>query len=161
MDEIELRAVLDETDAELGEPPETLVSVHINGEDLRAIIASSQRDVRTRRWETEDSAREECPSLDEWLAVDNWDVWLDLSDVAPPSRHWLGEPGEWLEEQGLAAVLTCSCGMFGCGGVAARIALEHDTVTWSEFRFANAGPVVPIGPFTFDPAAYEAAIAAL
>ena len=160
MDVIELRAEI-ETDLEPGDDPETVVTVHINGEDLRAIIATTQRDARTRRWETDEWVRENYASLDDWLAIDNFDVWLDLTDVAPPSRHWLGEPDEWLSERGRAAVLTCGCGMFGCGGVAARITVARDTVTWGDFRFANSPTVVPIGPFTFDRAAYEAAIAAL
>ena len=40
-------------------------------------------------------------------------------------------------------------------------AIEDDVVTWDDFREANFPKVVPIGPFTFRRAAYEAAIAAL
>jgi len=36
--------------------------------------------------------RERYASLEEWPAPDQWLNHLDLDDVAPPSRHGLGEP---------------------------------------------------------------------
>ena len=37
---------------------------------------------------------------------------------------------DWLCEEGRIAVLTCSCGEIGCGGVLADIEFTHETVTW-------------------------------
>ena len=162
MDVIELDR--DELEGDWGGGAERfdVVAVRINGEELRVLVVETQRAELTQRWETEDYPRENYASLEDWLAPDHWMDYLGWGDVAPPSRHWLGEPDPILEERGRAAVLTCTCRCYGCGGAAARITIEDDdVVTWSDFRLANSDTLVPIGPFRFDRAAYEAAIAAL
>lgn len=81
---------------------------------------------------------------------------LAFDDVAPPSRHWLGEPYDVVFER--AAVLDGTCGVAGCCGVSARIDTGIDSVTWSDF---SVGPnsALDLGPFVFDRAAYEATLA--
>jgi hypothetical protein len=88
-------------------------------------------------------------------------AFMFLDDVAPPSRHWRGEPIYRLSEDGKAAVLTCSCGDFGCGGVSARITIDAETVTWSDFQEANSPKVIPLLAFRFSRSAYEAALSDL
>lgn len=79
--------------------------------------------------------------------------------VAPPSRHWLGEPK--YEEDGRAVILDGSCGVAGCCGVMAHITLARRFVVWSDF-FARGHPPLPDGlHFEFDRTDYEAAIAEL
>lgn len=84
---------------------------------------------------------------------------VDVALVAPPSRHWLGEPVD--EEEGQAVILDGGCGFAGCCGVMARITLDGPIVVWSDF-FATGRPPLPTGlHFEFDRTAYETAIAAV
>jgi hypothetical protein len=60
-------------------------------------------------------------------------VWggVPLRVVAPPSKHWLGEPHpDWSGERG-AAVIDGSCGAWECCGVTARIKLLETEVMWA------------------------------
>ena len=161
MDEIEIRR--GEIEGNWGGGPQVfaVVTVHINGTDLRALVQAPDRDAMVQRWEDDVTLRSLYETRDEYLDPENYEAFLDLSDVASPSGHWLGQPDTELEEDGRAAVLTCTCRTYGCGGTAARITIADDVVTWDDFRHANSGPRVPIGPFRFDRVAYEASIAAL
>ena len=98
-------------------------------------------------------------------------VGLDVAKVAPPSRLLLGEPDGWFCcHPGIGTLLTCTCGELGCGSVNCFIAADDERVVWSEFR-GDLGPIGPdgrrresyagFGPFEFDRAQYEAALAAL
>ena len=67
-------------------------------------------------------------------------------NVLPPSTLWLGgeqDPRRFDEHVRYpgprVAVLRCSCGEIGCDSVIARIALDGDRVTWSDFDRAPAG----------------------
>ncbi len=84
---------------------------------------------------------------------------VDVGLVAPPSRHWLGQPV--YQEEGRAVILDGECGCAGCCGVMARITLDGPVVVWSDF-FARGRPPLPQGlRFEFHRSAYEAAIAAV
>lgn len=98
-------------------------------------------------------------------------VGLDVANVAPPSRLLLGEPDGWYCcHPGIVTILTCTCGELGCGSVNCFIAADDERVVWSEFR-GDLGPIDPdgrwrksyagFGPFEFDRAQFEAAIASL
>jgi hypothetical protein len=63
---------------------------------------------------------------------------------------------EWVPD-GYAAVLTCSCGEFGCGGAIVRMQFEARLVTWSDFKTANDEVSVLLGKFTFGRTQYEEA----
>jgi hypothetical protein len=65
-----------------------------------------------------------------------------------------------LYEDGHAAVLTCSCGQLGCGGVIARIEFSNETVTWSDFRHANYRTPQGLGSSVFSRYEYGRALAA-
>lgn len=82
--------------------------------------------------------------------------------LVPGHRLWAGEPPEddYLVEDGRVAVLTCTCGNFGCGEATALVEFEDGRVRWSDFHGANFGAPVDLGPFEFDRAAYDAALAA-
>ena len=161
MDAIEIGR--DEVEEDWGGGPEkvSVASVYINGTDLRVLVGEPEHDSMVQRWETDAALRDLYETRDEYLDPRNHQGFLDLSDVAPPSGHWLGRPEPELAEDGRAAVLTCTCRIYGCGGTSARINIMDDVVTWDDFRHANSRRIVPIGPFTFDRRAYEAAIAAL
>jgi hypothetical protein len=82
---------------------------------------------------------------------------VHYAEVAPPSRHWLGEPADLVD--GRVVLLDGSCGIAECCGIVAHIDLGPDHVRWHGL-FARGGDPVPPGlSFTFDRAQYEAAIA--
>jgi hypothetical protein len=95
------------------------------------------------------------------------DVWSRLATdrVAPLSVAEI-RTGIWATEgatdeflvadDGRVAVLTCTCGFFGCGGAAARIGIEDDVIRWTDFATYDAERLVDVtlGAFTFDRAAY-------
>jgi hypothetical protein len=127
---------VEEGDEDLDFP---VVAVMINGVDLRTLVV--------------DALRKKRPGVDFWFDSDA--LCLDLRDVAPPSRHWLGVPSDSeLVVDDYVAVLTCSCGAFGCGGTAAHIVVGDDVVTWSDFVDPWCTPE-DVGTFRFDRTQYE------
>ncbi len=84
--------------------------------------------------------------------------------VAPPSRHWLGEPdrsyvGDDDHDLQFPVVLDGSCGIPECCGVMARIKISDATVTWSEIS-GRGRSAIPNGlTFTFERKQYEREIA--
>lgn len=85
---------------------------------------------------------------------------VDVSLVAPPSRHWLGSP-EYVELD-RAVVLDGNCGEAGCCGTMARISIYRDVVRWDDFFLAGdqLGRAKNL-TFVFDRREYEAAIDAV
>jgi len=79
------------------------------------------------------------------------DLWSGTFD---PSTY----DGE-LYVEGRTAVLTCSCGQLGCGGVVACIGFTYETVTWGDFRHANYLTTQGMGSFVFDRSQYDSALA--
>ena len=85
---------------------------------------------------------------------------VDVSLVAPPSRHWLGSP-EYVESD-RAVVLDGDCGEAGCCGTMARISIFREVVRWDDFYL----PGDQLGraknlKFVFDRREYETAIDAV
>ncbi|HST57120.1 MAG TPA: hypothetical protein VLK84_00440 [Longimicrobium sp.] len=76
-------------------------------------------------------------------------------------------PGEWVlppaDGKGhVVAVLGCTCGVTECWPLLVRITRKADVVVWSDFRQPRRGwPHEGLGPFTFDRAQYDSALAAL
>jgi hypothetical protein len=93
---------------------------------------------------------------------------LELLAVAPPSRHFWGEPTSAIYESGgFTQLLECpGCREAGCKPLFCRIRVEESRVRWSEFReSAVPGPrdwdYSGLGPFEFDRVQYEAAVRGL
>ena len=93
---------------------------------------------------------------------------LELAAVAPPSRHFWGEPQFSLYGgSGVVQVLECSgCREAGCMPIFCRIEVAPDLVRWSEFRASwDPDPTdwdyTSLGPFEFERAQYEAAVSGL
>ncbi len=71
-------------------------------------------------------------------------------------RHLLGKPA--LEsDDGLAVLLGCECGEWGCWPLGARIHLDQNIVKWSDFHNRHRGgwDLSALGPFVFDREQYE------
>ncbi|HKQ04403.1 MAG TPA: hypothetical protein VJ464_04690 [Blastocatellia bacterium] len=59
---------------------------------------------------------------------------LPVEYFAPPSRHLFGEPSEaGALGKNRVLLLGCPCGIIVCWPLGARIAIEKDKVSWSEF----------------------------
>jgi hypothetical protein len=83
------------------------------------------------------------------MAVDAGDD-LAIWGPRPPSPGPVNEV-----PSGFVPVVTCGCGIFGCGGGYARVIFRTDTVVWNDFRSATHDRPVPVGYFTFDREQYE------
>lgn len=84
---------------------------------------------------------------------------VDIGLVAPPSRHWLGQPA--YGEEGRAVILDGTCGVAGCCGVMACITVSETIVGWSDFVAWGRPPLPDALHFDFDRTAYETAISAV
>lgn len=116
MDEIELKTVK-ELDA-FDEPTDE-VDILINGGDLRNLV---------REVELPFAAEEGSPHLAGGYTG------LPPEAVFLPSRRLLGEPSErYDDDEERISLLGCGCGVVGCWPLMARISLDADTVTWSDF----------------------------
>jgi hypothetical protein len=85
--------------------------------------------------------------------------------VAPPSRHWLGEPREgWVGDRGIV-VVDGSCGVWECCGVTAHIEFTDDEAYWAVDRSGTDWDRLwrwrRLAWLRFDRPEYEAAISSL
>jgi hypothetical protein len=60
--------------------------------------------------------------------------------------------------EGYVPVLFCTCGNFGDGGVVARVVVENERVTWTDFKTLDGEKAERLGPFTFRRKQYEYAL---
>jgi hypothetical protein len=89
---------------------------------------------------------------------------LPAEVALPPSRLFLGEPDEVLQDGERTQILGCTCGAWGCWPLLTRISVSPDRVVWSDFANPHRGPdsrashwrYESVGPFEFSRAAYEA-----
>jgi hypothetical protein len=80
---------------------------------------------------------------------------VSMNLVAPPSRHWLGEPTYTDYEK--AVILDGKCGFAGCCGVMAHIGVSPTAVVWEDF-YGLGHPWVGEPRFEFERDEYEAAL---
>jgi hypothetical protein len=134
--------------------------IRVNGEDLRLIAAEATRDL----WLTELSGKDDDEKMWRFVLEQHRNLWA--SELSAPSRLLLGEPdadhqrthGLW---GGRTPLLGCgSCGDWECWPLLAVISADDRIVTWSEFvqPHRKQWGELSIGPYTFDRAAYEAAL---
>ncbi|HVG00174.1 MAG TPA: hypothetical protein VND68_10075 [Chloroflexia bacterium] len=92
---------------------------------------------------------------------------LPPEDVLPPSRHFLGEPRWEVYRDGeKVSVLDCTCGTPGCWSFLAKITINEESITWSDFEQVHRREDHPnggwsyagLGPFTFDREQYLGAL---
>jgi len=64
---------------------------------------------------------------------------------------------------GKSPVLGCECGEWGCWPLLARVVVDQDAVTWTDFEQPHRRDrdYSGFGPFVFDRRAYEEAVAAI
>ncbi len=139
-----------------GQLPGLLWGIRIDGTDLRTYTADATRDLWRQEHEEESPAENELFLLHQHGG-------LSLREAGEPVRHFLGDPAPEFADPstGTTPVLGCSCGIWGCWPLLTIITTTPDTVTWSSFRqpFRKEWGELPMGPYTFDRAAYEAALA--
>ncbi|NEE00133.1 hypothetical protein [Phytoactinopolyspora halotolerans] len=83
-----------------------------------------------------------------------------IADDGLPASHYLGEPVEtWFDDHD-TILLGCTCGDPGCWPLTARVEVSDTTVAWSGFRNGHRDwDLADLGPFVFDRADYEEALA--
>ena len=121
--------------------------IRVDGTDLRARAAWATREL----WGPELVEQLEEPEREVPEFLWHQHAGRDVEDFPASS---------FLTEAAAAPVLGCSCGVWECWPLEARIALTPTTVTWSSFRqpFRKQWGDLPIGPFVFDRDAYETAL---
>ena len=74
-----------------------------------------------------------------------------------PSRNFLGEAYAhgFVAPREKSILLQCTCGITDCWFLLARITVEDDRVTWSDFEQFHRDWRYDLGPFVFERAAYE------
>jgi len=83
--------------------------------------------------------------------------------LGPLQPYYLGTNARQWPETGSAWLLGCDCGEAGCWPLAAKVAATQDTVSWSGFSQPHRPQwdYSAFGPFAFDRAVYDLAIAEL
>lgn len=83
-------------------------------------------------------------------------------DVRRPDAHYLGSPTlQWFGD-GDTVLLGCTCSEWGCWPLTAQVEVGGATVRWSGFRTGHRDwDLSALGPFEFDRAQYETAVAEL
>ena len=78
----------------------------------------------------------------------------------PLRRHFLGQ-WEFAEPRRKVPLLGCNCGEWGCWPLMARITVQGGAVVWNEFEqpYRKERDYSGFGPFTFDVAQYQKALA--
>jgi hypothetical protein len=81
----------------------------------------------------------------------------------PLETYYLGTNARQWPKAGTAWLLGCDCGEVGCWPLAARVVATQDQVSWSGFSQPHRPQwdYSAFGPFTFDRAAYDLAVAEL
>lgn len=104
----------------------------------------------TSLWQ--EATKEERPALSALDAFADLAMWgPDWTNVHPDGTFRS-------VREGYSPVLTCSCTVFDCGGVCARITFTETMVIWEDFRPARPRvSAPPLGPFSFDRHQYEEA----
>lgn len=145
------------------------VAIYVNARDLRLVVNEAEGRLHFDRRGRSRLARG---------AIDGGDgepflahAFLPLTTVPPLSVLWSGGGGRTTRWEGLGrrppfqtpdgrvAVLTCSCGDFGCGGIAARIEVGERIVVWSDISHPFAPTLLALGPYRFSRSGYEFSLA--
>lgn len=85
-------------------------------------------------------------------------AWWSLGDGNTTSSYRDDSDEGRCVPQGYVPVLFCSCGNFCDGGVIARIVVEDERVTWTDFQPVSQKKVDALGPFGFRRKQYEYAL---
>ncbi|MGW6982366.1 hypothetical protein ACWGE1_23490 [Streptomyces sp. NPDC054932] len=132
--------------------------IRVDGSDLRVHAADATRPL----WQQEKSRYERTPEDTEDFLFHQY-YGMAESDLLDPVPHFLGDAAPNLRHRATDAtvVLGCSCGIWECWPLFARITATAETVTWSAFHqpHRRAWGNLPMGPFVFSRPAYGYALA--
>lgn len=133
--------------------------VRVDGTDLRSLAAEAARPL----WLGEEHVQEMTPEEQERTLLHQYGGVPESDLVVPAARHFLGEGAAEFRDtaSGTQVVLGCVCTVWECWPLHARVEVAPETVTWSGFRQTRRPEwgELPLGPYVFDRAAYEHALA--
>ncbi|MFF9062603.1 hypothetical protein ACF09K_28515 [Streptomyces sp. NPDC014882] len=125
--------------------------VRIDGTDLRTLVGEATYPL----WRAELAGEFDDEAEDERETAEQVRVQHDGLGVAEFEDHFRSA-GDTVP------LLGCSCGIWGCWPLMAKVTVSSTTVTWSSFRQPYREPwgELAMGPYEFPRDAYEAALAA-
>jgi hypothetical protein len=147
--EFVVEVVVDALDPE--EPGEPRLTIVIDGVRLQELVYPIERSFALAEAGGDE---DEAPPAGAYAGLDS------LDGVFWPSLHFLGEP-ELSYSAGCDTVLLgCTCGVWGCWPLSARVDVTDVSVTWSGFfnGMRKSWDLGGLGPFVFDRRQYEASL---
>ncbi|MEU6104548.1 hypothetical protein [Streptomyces flaveolus] len=140
-------------------PRLTVWGIRIDGEDLRTLVAHATRELWARELDDDDDTPQERADF-----LLHQHAPLYIADDAEARAHFLGDaqPALRHQESGALFLLGCPCGIDACWPLPATVTLTEQTITWSGFHQPHRPEwgELPLGPYTFLRAPYEASLAA-
>ncbi|MFF3333366.1 hypothetical protein ACFYWX_28085 [Streptomyces sp. NPDC002888] len=123
--------------------------VRIDGTDLRTLVADATREL----WHQELEDEFETPEEEAELV-------LTQHEGLPATEFT--DPNHFLTPADDTPVLGCTCGIWECWPLLARITVTPTTITWSSFRQPHREEwgELRMGPYVFARQSYEAALSA-
>ncbi|MEV0096253.1 hypothetical protein [Streptomyces sp. NPDC050738] len=140
-------------------PHLTVWGIRIDGTDLRTLVADATRELWGRELDDDDDTPQE---REEFLLRQHAPLYFDVEGQA--QAHFLGDAQRGLrhEVSGALFLLGCPCGIDACWPLLATFTATEQTITWSAFHQPDRPQwgELPLGPYTFLRAPYEASLAA-
>jgi hypothetical protein len=147
--EFVVEVVVDALDPE--EPGEPRLAILIDGVRLQELVYPIERSFALAEASGDE---DEAPPAGAYAGLDS------LDGVFWPSLHFLGEPVLSYSEDRDTVLLGCTCGVWGCWPLSARVDVTDASVTWSGFfnGMRKSWDLGGLGPFLFDRRQYEASL---
>ncbi|MER7052475.1 hypothetical protein [Streptomyces sp. NPDC000351] len=140
-------------------PHLTVWGIQIGGTDLRVLVAQATRELWARELDDDDDTPEEREAF-----LLRQHAPLYFADEARARAHFQGDAQPGLRHQGSGALflLGCPCGIDACWPLLATVTRTEQTITWGAFHqpCRPEWGELPLGPYTFLRAPYEASLAA-
>lgn len=127
----------------------------VNGEPFLELVRQTELPLAEAEWD-ERKANNPSASLGERGGVAGG-YEFNCGGAFPPCRALWGEPyqhgfetGPNDPSRGKSLVAWCTCGIVPCWFLLAKITVEADTITWSDFQQFHRDWDYSLGPFVFD-----------
>jgi|APSaa5957512622_1039677.scaffolds.fasta_scaffold103965_2 hypothetical protein len=140
----------------------------INGEDLIEIVRKIELPHAEREYDERIAAGESPDEVGKRGVLAGKYLHMPREFFLPPAPNFFGEPYDHgficspddpANEKSI--LLSCTCGITECWFLLAKITVNENTVTWSDFEQFHRDWIYDFGPVIFDRKQYEAAFESL